>query len=638
MNIPDNFIFKVADMAGIKIKKSGNQNMGSCPACHKGTKSPSCNYDGKRNSFHCFSCGKAGGVKELASLCGINFRQLLVDNYIIDDSSINSSAVINNDKKNDIKTANKSQEKNNTPINLEAFTNIEIGDEIKAYLKSRGINYDNVKEYVRELKLGVLKNIASYGYGLVIPAIDANNQIKYLKLRNIRGQEPKVRNLEGYSPVAIGMQEARDMNMCLVVEGEIDYLVAKSIGYSNVIAIPTIHYNFHKEELDALPENIYLLCDNDAIGKENIPRLAKQLYSPKNPRRNVFVVKYPVDIKDLADLHKKNLFESSKTIKDLDDMLMNSTTNRYTPFNTSTTLANSILEDIIGKIEDAKEKGLERPEVKTISTGLPDLDDLLDGGLRSGLYGIAGRPGIGKTTFLLAIAKAIIESKENDAYVIFFSLEMTAEELTANLLSWVSGISRSKILDRNIDENGLSILRNSLKKNASLFNRIIIEDKERSVDGMRKLTVDIMNEYEKKCVVIIDFLQQIELKQKHDLRIAMKEVSYNLKDFANSYDIPVLFISSTQREQYKVSDSKNDLLAAFKESGDIEYSLYVGLYLDKMTEEERGDIRIRDFEIPFKLILVKNRHGKCRDPKQNYLNLKLKIMLENGDFKNLEQY
>lgn len=623
--LPKGLILKVANFAGIKTKRMGSNIMGECPDCERGQKSPNTSYSKEKNTFHCFSCGAKGGVRDLCKLKGLDFRQLLLDENIIQDS-------VSNYKK---KEGNKNYSKS---LNLEALTSEIIQNKTKKYLDSRGINPNNVMRYIRELKDGAIPYTVEYGYNLAVPAFDVNGVAKYLKLRNIAGREPKVKNLTGYAPVAIGLDEVPDMNMCVIVEGEIDYLVAKSIGFYNVIAMPTIMYNFHKEELDALPENIYLLVDNDDKGKKNMPRLAKQIYSPKNPKRNVYIAKYPKDVKDLADLHKKNSYDGNVTMKDLDDILQGAITNRYTPFKTSGSLVNIVLDDIAGKIEEAKEQGLERPEVKTISTGLPDLDELLDGGLRSGLYGVAGRPAIGKTSFLLALAKKIVESKENDGTcIIFFSLEMTSEELVTYLLSWLTGISKYKIQDRNIDENGLGILRTAFKDNAELFNRIIIEDKERTVDGMRKLTVDVMNEFEKKCVVMIDYLQQIELKQKYDLRIAMKEIAYELKDFANSYEIPVFFISSTQREQYK-SDNKNDLLAAFKESGDIEYSLYVGIFLDKLDEEEMRNVRIRDFEIPFKMVLVKNRHGRCRDRHGKYLYLKLKLSFSNGDLINLEEY
>ena len=100
-------------------------------------------------------------------------------------------------------------------------------------------------------------------------------------------------------------------------------------------------------------------------------------------------------------------------------------------------------------------------------------------------------------------------------------------------------------------------------------------------------------------------------------------MSYGLKELANKLEVPILVISSTQRDTYR-NKNENDLLSCFKESGDIEYSLYVGLFL------EEGSFNANSWEKPLTVKLIKNRHGSCRDSEGNYKGVDMKIDFSKG--------
>lgn len=668
-------IFSLLERAGHKYKKVGSDYMGVCPSCKEGRKTPNTSFDPEKNCWHCFSCGEKGNLKKLAELLGVDWIQFLKDENVIEDkenvplkpegekpsfrSQKNSASPpenpVGNVKEKEVKKIDFSKKVDIISI---GSPHPEWSGDIVSYLRGRCINIDDeyVRRYIFELRtqnpdLGRQKyfeEIYSQGYRLVIPMYDPENRecrsVKIRKITPVAEGESKVRNLAGYSPICFGWDNLNAMHKIkavLIVEGETDFLSVLSCDFRHVLGVPSATYNFHEEELNALPEDVFLLLDNDAAGQSNTKRLAHQIYSHKKPRRKIYLCSYPAGIKDANELLIARDGDRVNFLADIQTIMEEGTIKRYVPFETSAKLMETMLEELDKKLEEAREEGKDHPDVYTVGTGFQDLDTMLNGGLRSGLYGIAGRPGVGKTCMILSLAKSMLAANP-DIYVIVFSLEMTTRELLAQLLSWNSGISRFKILDNDIDRNGFHMLKDAL--DYSLFNRLIIEDKARTVREFKKVSIDMMNEAEKKCVVLIDYLQQIQpSEKKNELRIAMKEISYELKDFANAYEIPVFVISSTQRELYR-QENKIDYLSAFKESGDIEYSLYVGIYLDELAESE---IREKGYQLEvgndgvivekaFKVTLMKNRHGTCRNKDGNYMSVDLALSFGNGTLRSLE--
>ncbi len=666
LHLREGLIFALLDRAGWSYKKAGKNYMGVCPSCNQGKKTHNTSFDPVKNCFHCFSCNESGGLKKLAELLKIDFSQFLetegvinrefsfkpkepkMDNDHLEKPLIESPSNVSKEDARIPLLEQKPAEK----LDIFSLASQNLSPETIKYLQGRYIQVENedVRKYLFELRPvnEYFQKIYRNGYRLLIPMYGLTEGIRSVKIRKITPiaeGERKVLNLTGYSPICLGWNNLEVMqkkNAVLIVEGETDFISVLSCCFKHVLGVPSATYNFHEEELDALPENVFLLLDNDAAGQTNAKRLARQIYSYKKPRRKIYLCSYPKGIKDANELlvfHKGNY---DRFLIDIEAAMQAGSLRRYVPFETCINLMESMIGEIEKKLEEAEEQGKDRPDVCTISTGLQPLDLVLNGGLRSGLYGIAGRPGVGKTCMILSLAKSILEANP-EIYVIVFSIEMTSKELVAQLLSWGSGISRYKILDNDIDRNGLQKLKGAL--NASIFHRVIVEDKAQTVGEFKKVAIDVMNETERKCVVFIDYLQKIQpLEKKYDLRIAMKEIAYDLKDFANTYEIPVFVLSSTQRESYK-QENKNDLLSSFKESGDIEYSLYVGIYLDELGEEEiqqkRYEIEIDEYgksiEKSMKFTLVKNRHGTARDKEGNYLSLDLALSFKTGVLRNLDE-
>lgn len=270
-------------------------------------------------------------------------------------------------------------------------------------------------------------------------------------------------------------------------------------------------------------------------------------------------------------------------------------------------------------------------------TGLSNLDELLDGGLYTGLYILGAVSSLGKTTFILQIADYIAETGRD---VLFISLEMGKFEVISKSFSRntfiqsleTAGDGRLAKTSRQImTGNGFRFWTDEEKKNLEnarqsylgyCDNVAIIEGTNNfGLKNIREALQKHMAERQKKPVLIIDYLQIISpddprSSDKQNTDRAVKE----LKIISRDFDIPVIVISSLNRGGYEKVE-----MASFKESGAIEYSSDILIGLEYMAgQEENRQLIERGIGIPIKCRILKNRNGQKGDinftffPKFNY--------------------
>lgn len=271
---------------------------------------------------------------------------------------------------------------------------------------------------------------------------------------------------------------------------------------------------------------------------------------------------------------------------------------------------------------------LENGETKDpIKTGFNNLDYLLDGGLFTGLYTIGAISSAGKTTLCLQIADQIAKAGKDD--VLIFSLEMAKEELMSKSLSRttyqkdkLNAVTTREILKFNKKDlgndkiinlnNALQIYGNYAK---NIFFNIGIGDI--GTEKIRKVINTHIHHRKRNPVVFIDYLQILAPPSDRltDKQILDKNI-VELKRIARDFDIPVIAISSFNRESYKNEVS----LSSFKESGAIEYTadVLIGLQPLGMTNDETKNKKLADYnnglardgkEYPIELKVLKYRTG-----------------------------
>jgi replicative DNA helicase len=237
-----------------------------------------------------------------------------------------------------------------------------------------------------------------------------------------------------------------------------------------------------------------------------------------------------------------------------------------------------------------------------ISTGLTDVDEIM-GGIAPGKFIVAaGRPGMGKTAFMLNVARSA--GNQNKATLIF-SLEMLNEYLMVRMLSTETKIENRQIVRGYIRESEWSSLitaAGNISECPLYFDDMPIVTPLELKTRVRKAIKDYgIN------LVIIDYLQLINSTSKGERREReVAEISRTLKLITREYAIPVIAISQLNRELERRPD-KRPVLSDLRESGAIEADadIVVFLYRDEVYNKEEDNPERGLAEIN----IAKNRDG-----------------------------
>ncbi|MDP2860364.1 MAG: replicative DNA helicase [bacterium] len=236
-------------------------------------------------------------------------------------------------------------------------------------------------------------------------------------------------------------------------------------------------------------------------------------------------------------------------------------------------------------------------------SGFRDLDNKLAGMQESNLLILAARPGQGKTAFVLNIAQHVAVKEKMPVGI--FSLEMSKEELVDRLLVAQADIDAWKLKTGRLDEDDFSKLSEAYGElaEAPLF---IDDTPGASILEMRTKARRLQVESGIK-LLIVDYLQLIDCGRRYDNRVTeVSLVSQSLKNLARELKIPVLAVSQLSRA-VESRGRKIPQLADLRESGAIEQDADVVMFLYR--EEEEGEERKYESQMPMKLLIAKHRNG-----------------------------
>lgn len=276
-------------------------------------------------------------------------------------------------------------------------------------------------------------------------------------------------------------------------------------------------------------------------------------------------------------------------------------------------------------------------EGRAISTGFENLDEIFNGGLYPGLYFVGANSSLGKTTLILQIADNIAQGEENG--VLIFSLEMARNELIAKSLSRLSFIKSIEcyddkkfakttrgILRGNYNENEQKILMEAIKEYHSWGENIRITEGvgDVGVSHIKEKTEEYIKYKGKPPVIIIDYIQ---ILAPHNEKYTDKQNTdknvLELKRLSRDYGIPVIGISSFNRESYRMPVS----MASFKESGAIEYSsdVLIGLQYNGWDIANKDGKPEKDSDRIARLNLIQYEMN-CLAKKGSAQNIQAKIL------------
>lgn len=240
------------------------------------------------------------------------------------------------------------------------------------------------------------------------------------------------------------------------------------------------------------------------------------------------------------------------------------------------------LKKAVERIEKAKKSNR---KISGIDTGYIKLNEYTGGLQNSDLIIIAGRPSMGKTALAINlainIAKSFLKEAEETSEKIksigFFSLEMSAEQLAARILSIETNINGSKIRIGKVDKNEFKHITQQI---------ISLNDMPILIDDTPALTISAIRTRARRLkrqhnigVLIVDYLQLVHSSKVKDNRVQeIAEISQGLKAIAKELDIPVISASQLSRA-VEAREDKRPLLSDLRESGNIEQDADIVMFI-----------------------------------------------------------
>ncbi len=269
-----------------------------------------------------------------------------------------------------------------------------------------------------------------------------------------------------------------------------------------------------------------------------------------------------------------------------------------------------------------------------IATGFEKLDKVTSGWQPSDLVIIAARPGMGKTAFVLSMARNIAIDFGHP--VALFSLEMSSVQLITRLISSETGLSSEKLRTGKLEKHEweqLSVKVKDLEK-APLF---IDDSPSLSIFDLRAKARRLASQHGIK-LIIVDYLQLMTAggngKGGGNREQEISTISRNLKALAKELEVPVIALSQLSRAVETRGSSKRPLLSDLRESGAIEQDADIVSFIyrpEYYKIEEWDDEDASPTAGQAEFIIAKHRNGSLE-------NIRLKFIGNLGKFDNLEEY
>ena len=353
---------------------------------------------------------------------------------------------------------------------------------------------------------------------------------------------------------------------------------------------------------------------DDAGGKNYLFQLAQSVPSTENVESYAKIIREKFYIRTLINVSRDIIGEASQSDSTADVLLDSAEQKIYDIRQGRVSSGPTKISDVIvNEVYDNLQKlsSPDRDKYKGYPTGFSDLDKVTTGLNRSDLVIIGARPAMGKTSLALNMARncAMMGMKK----VLFFSLEMTKQQLAQRVLSTEARVESTKMRTGNISAEEWTRLASATA---------VLTNCELYFDDTSNLTVTEMKSRVRRLkdvdAVFIDYLQLMKSGTRVESRVQeVSEITRNLKLMAKDLNVPVVVLAQLARTTEARGKSHRPQLADLRESGSIEQDADIVLMLyredyystgetDSAADEEQSVNKCQ-------LIIAKNRHGPTTD-------------------------
>jgi replicative DNA helicase len=286
---------------------------------------------------------------------------------------------------------------------------------------------------------------------------------------------------------------------------------------------------------------------------------------------------------------------------------------------------NKLISDALNQIEEA---GKSADSLSGVPSGYTQLDRLTSGWQRSDLVIVAARPSMGKTAFVLSMARNI--AVEHNRPVAIFSLEMSSIQLVNRLIVAETQLASDKIRNGRLENFEWQQLEYKIKdlEEAPMY---IDDTPAISVFELRAKCRRLKQKYDVEAI-IIDYLQLMTgpSNTSGSREQEVSNISRSLKSIAKELNVPIIALSQLNRSVEMRSGNKRPQLSDLRESGAIEQDADLVLFIHRpeyygLDTDEEGNSLKGIAEI----IVAKHRNGPIGD-------IQLKFIREFAKFIDLD--
>lgn len=449
------------------------------------------------------------------------------------------------------------------------------------------------------------------------------------KVRNLKSESQRFTSLElaagRIPPQALDLEEAV-LGAMLIDErapGQVVDILTKDSFYKEA----------HREIFDAMAdlfregESIDLLTVSAALRKRGtlqavggdayLARLSQRVSSSAHSEYHARIIAEKHIQRELIRIGSdivKNAYDETTDVLDLLDnseAMLFEVTNGNIKKNYES--AQTLVEQAIRRIEEIGN----REGFSGIPSGFQGIDKVTSGWQPSDLVIIAARPGMGKTAFVLSMARNIAVEHQRPTAV--FSLEMSSVQLITRLISSETGLQSDTLRKGKLSDDEWNRLTTNVHalENAPLY---IDDTPSLSVFDLRAKCRRLVAE-KKVEIIIIDYLQLMtggSSKSSGNREQEISQISRSLKSIAKELSIPVIALSQLSREVEK-RPTKRPMLSDLRESGAIEQDADIVSFIFrpeyyKMETWEGGESCIGQAEF----IIAKHRNGSLEDVRLSF--------------------
>ncbi|KEA45580.1 replicative DNA helicase [Campylobacter mucosalis] len=281
-----------------------------------------------------------------------------------------------------------------------------------------------------------------------------------------------------------------------------------------------------------------------------------------------------------------------------------------------------IVENLVEYLK--KQAQLDGQAVVGLSTGFRALNEKTNGFKRGDLVIVAARPGMGKTTLCLNFINQVL--KENLG-VVFFSLEMPAEQIMMRMLSAKTSIPLQNIISANMSDEELTNLNNACEEMSQ--KKLFVHDSGYvNIHQVRTQMRKLKSAHPEISLCVIDYIGlMMSTSNFSERHLQIAEISRGLKLLARELDMPIIALSQLNRGLENRAN-KRPMLSDLRESGAIEQDADMILFVyreevykeqEEREKEQQARADGKEYKSSFErnkieekaeIIIGKNRNGE----------------------------